>query len=155
MTTLAPPMLAPPVPPHDGPRQLWWELLALAIPVWVEQSLHMLVGLNDTYLANHLPAHAADAGAAVGTITYFLWFIGLLVGSVGTGSTAIISRARGSRHRRLANRVVGQSVTAAVLLGLVDRPGGLILFARPVVALTQLRGRRAGRWRCRTCGCSA
>ncbi len=86
----------------------------LAVPVWVEQSLHMLVGLNDTYLANHLPAHAADAGAAVGTITYFLWFIGLLVGSVGTGSTAIISRARGSRHRRLANRVVGQSVTAAV-----------------------------------------
>jgi putative MATE family efflux protein len=99
----------------------------------------MLVGLNDTYLANHLPARADDAGAAVGTITYFLWFIGLLVGSVGTGSTAIISRARGARHRRLANRVVGQSVTAAVALGFIIGIG-LIVFARPVVALTQLQG---------------
>ena len=142
MTTLAPAPLLPAdslQPPAGDGRRLWRELLLLAGPVWVEQALHMLVGLNDTYLANHLPAHAADAGAAVGTITYFLWFIGLLVGSVGTGSTAIISRARGSRHRRLANRVVGQSVTAAVLLGLVLGVG-LIGLARPIVALTQLRG---------------
>ncbi len=143
MTTLAPPPIAVDLSRGGDGRRLWGELLALAVPVWVEQSLHMLVGLNDTYLANHLPAHAADAGAAVGTITYFLWFIGLLVGSVGTGSTAIISRARGSRHRRLANRVVGQSVTAAVLLGVVVG-AGLILFARPVVTLTQLQGDAPG-----------
>ena len=82
-------------------------------PVLVEQVLHMLVGLNDTYLANHLPEHAPDAGAAVGTITYFLWFFGLLVSSVGSGSTAIIARARGARHKSLANSVCGQSVAAA------------------------------------------
>jgi putative MATE family efflux protein len=144
MTIVAPPppslVSTPPLQPSPGDgRRLWRELLLLAGPVWVEQSLHMLVGLNDTYLANHLPQRAADAGAAVGTITYFLWFIGLLVGSVGTGSTAIISRARGARHRRLANRVVGQSVTAAVLLGIVIGVG-LIVLARPVVALTELRG---------------
>ena len=139
MTTLAPLPLEYEPPPVESPRKLWRALLALAIPVWVEQSLHMLVGLNDTYLANHLPARAADAGAAVGTITYFLWFIGILVGSVGTGSTAVISRAKGSRHKRLANRVVGQSVTAAVLLGVVV--GGLLFaFAGPVVRLTQLQG---------------
>ena len=72
-------------------RQLLRELLALALPVWAEQILHMLVGLNDTYLANHLPKDAASAGAAVGTITYFLWFIGLLVAFIGVGSTAIIA----------------------------------------------------------------
>src|SRR5471032_3244423 len=85
--------------------QLLRDLLALALPVWAEQILHMLVGLNDTYLANHLPHDAASAGAAVGTITYFLWFIGLLVAFIGAGSTAIIARAKGSRHRRLANSV--------------------------------------------------
>ncbi len=64
----------------------------------------MLVGLNDTYLANHLPNHAADAGAAVGTITYFLWFIGLLVASIGAGSTALISRAKGAGTDRSATK---------------------------------------------------
>ncbi len=145
MTTLAPPSLIPSGslrPPAADGRRLWRDLLALAVPVWVEQSLHMLVGLNDTYLANHLPRHAADAGAAVGTITYFLWFIGLLVGSVGTGSTAIISRARGAGHRRLANRVVGQSVTAAVVLG-VGTGVVLIGLAGPIVKLTQLQGSAA------------
>jgi putative MATE family efflux protein len=136
--TAASPALALPLPvPTD--RALIRELLVLAVPVWVEQALHMLVGVNDTYLANNLPRGAVDAGAAVGTITYFLWFFGLLTASVGAGSTAIISRARGARHRRLANRVTGQSVSAAVLIGLMV--GTLLyLFAGPVVAGAQLRG---------------
>jgi putative MATE family efflux protein len=36
---------------------------------------------------------------------------------VGTGSTALISRGRGARHRRLINSVCGQSVSAALLVG--------------------------------------
>jgi putative MATE family efflux protein len=114
-------------------------LLALALPVWAEQALHMLVGLNDTYLANHLPRDAASAGAAVGTITYFLWLIGLLVAAVGTGSGAIIARAKGARHRGLANAVTGQSISSAVLMGVVI---GLLLYvgAGPIILLTQLQG---------------
>src|ERR1700677_3650716 len=105
------------VRPRETNRLLIKQLFALAGPVWIEQILHMLVGLNDTYLANHLPSHAADAGAAVGTITYFLWFIGLLVSSIGTGSTALIARAKGAMHRSLSNKVTGQSVSAALILG--------------------------------------
>jgi putative MATE family efflux protein len=97
---------------------LWRSVIALSLPVLAEQILSMFVGLNDTYLANHLPNHAADAGAAVGTITYFLWFMGLLVSSIGVGSTAIIARAKGARHKSLANKVTGQSVSASVLFGL-------------------------------------
>jgi putative MATE family efflux protein len=115
------------------------QVFALAGPVWVEQVLHMLVGLNDTYLANHLPNHAADAGAAVGTITYFLWLIGLMVSSIGAGSTALISRAKGALHKSLGNKVTGQSVSAAMILGVVV---GIFLFltARPIVEATQLQG---------------
>src|SRR3954463_4083079 len=36
------------------PRSLMRELMLLAAPVFAEQVLHMLVGLNDTYLANHV-----------------------------------------------------------------------------------------------------
>jgi putative MATE family efflux protein len=114
-------------------------LLRLAIPVLVEQILHMLVGLNDTYLANHLPEHAADAGAAVGTITYFLWFFGLLVASIGVGSTALIARAKGARHRSLSNTVTGQSVSAALIVGAVVGVF-MLVEARPIVIATQVQG---------------
>jgi putative MATE family efflux protein len=124
-------------------RGLFSELMLLAVPVWAEQALHMAVGINDTYLANHLPSDAASAGAAVGTITYFLWFIGLLVGAVGTGSTAMISRARGARHRALANSVTGQSVSASVVIGVVMGLA-LFVFATPIIAMTQLQGTAHG-----------
>jgi Na+-driven multidrug efflux pump len=115
------------------------QLLALALPVLAENVLHMMVGLNDTYLANHLPHEAPAAGAAVGTITYFLWFVGLIIGSVGTGSTALIARARGAKHRSLANSVCGQSMAAALILGVAF--GALMyLFAGPVIRCTGLSG---------------
>ena len=135
-TAIEPPLLAP---PRETNAALLKQLFVLAGPVWIEQILHMLVGLNDTYLANHLPNHAPDAGAAVGTITYFLWFIGLLVSSIGTGSTALISRAKGARHKSLANKVTGQSVSAGIILGIVL---GLLffLFNKPIVEATQLQG---------------
>jgi putative MATE family efflux protein len=119
--------------------ELLGQVLRLALPVLAEQVLHMLVGLNDTYLANHLPQHAADAGAAVGTITYFLWFIGLLVASVGTGSTAIIARAKGARHRSLANRVTGQSISAALLMGALIGLA-MLVNSRAIVRAAQLQG---------------
>src|SRR5687767_6755477 len=82
-------------------RQLLLQLVILASPVIVEQLCHTVVGLTDTWLANNLPNDAAAAAAAVGTISYIIWFVGLIVGAVGTGSTALIARAKGARHRRL------------------------------------------------------
>jgi putative MATE family efflux protein len=127
-------------------RQLLW----LAVPVLAENMLHMFVGLNDTYLANHvnligggstaaLDAERAAAASAVGAITYILWFIGLFAGSVGTGSTALIARATGARHRRMANSICGQSISVAILGGSVL---GLFMFftAVPTADLTRLHG---------------
>src|SRR5258705_3507395 len=97
-------------------RQLIW----LSAPVLAENALHMLVGFTDTWLANHLPdtpnLRPADA-SAVGTISYLLWFIGLIVGAIATGSTALIAGAVGARHRSLANSVCGQSVVLAIAKG--------------------------------------
>jgi len=136
---------APKSAPHtveDTPHgvrseNLWRAVLVLALPVMAEQILHMIVGLTDTYLANHLPEDSHAATAAVGTITYIMWFIGLLVGAVGSGATALIARARGARHRSLANSVTGQAVGAALVMGFIVGLVGFV-FAPQLSHLTGL-----------------
>ncbi|MGC4032712.1 MAG: MATE family efflux transporter [Tepidisphaeraceae bacterium] len=131
-------------------------LMLLALPVFAEHVLHILVGLTDTYLANNLLATAglqgealdaaratnAAAGAAVGSVSYIFWFVGLIVSAVGAGATAIIARAIGSKHRRLANKVCGQSMLAAVALGVVV---AALLFglAGPLTSVIGLQGHSA------------
>ncbi len=143
----APPLAAS---SQEPPSALLRQLLGLSLPVLAENMLHMLVGVNDTYLANHvsagasgdraiLEAQCAAAAAAVGAITYILWFIGLFAGSVGTGSTALIARATGAKHRALANSICGQSISAALVGGIAL---GLLMFltAAPVAHGTRLQG---------------
>lgn len=126
--------------PGSAPDALPKELLWLALPVVVENMLHMMVGLTDVYLASHLPAaQAADATASVGSTSYVLWLIGLVAGAIGTGSTAIIARAIGAKHQSLANSVCGQSVTAAVLIGVV-LTAILVIGQVPIAVMTGLTG---------------
>ncbi|MFN4242751.1 MAG: MATE family efflux transporter [Tepidisphaerales bacterium] len=111
--------------PASAPRErLFRALLLLALPVLAENTLNILVGLTDAYLANHLPEDIrVDATAAVGTVTYLMWFLGLFATAIGTGATAIIARATGARHRGRAHAAAGQALllaaVAGVLLGMV------------------------------------
>jgi len=127
--------------PAGAYGKLLRELLWLALPDLAENILHMMVGLTDVYLASHLPSAtvAAAATAAVGSITYVLWLIGLVAGAIGAGSTAIIARAVGARHQSLANSVCGQSVTASIMAGLVMMTI-VLLFARPIADIMGLGG---------------
>ncbi|MGH7178419.1 MAG: MATE family efflux transporter, partial [Tepidisphaeraceae bacterium] len=142
-------------PSPESPRRLLKLLGAMSMPVLAENLLHMLVGLNDTYLANHVVllsptmppeqvaaarTEMAAAAAAVGSVMYFMWLIGLIAGAVGTGSTAIIARATGARHRGLANSVCGQSIVLAFICGIAV---GLFMFvfAKPLADVTLLQGR--------------
>ena len=127
-----------PGPARDG-RPLLRQLLLLALPILAEQALHSVVGLTDVYLAGHLRNDAVAATAAIGSVAYILWLLGLIAGAIGTGSTALVARATGARHRSLANSVCGQTVTAAALTGLAL--GLLTLaFQRQIAAITGLRG---------------
>src|SRR5678815_2896071 len=127
---------------EDSNRALVRLLLSLAMPVFAEHALHILVGWNDTYLANHVHRYhvATDltradetaAGAAVGTMAYILWFTGLLVSAVGSGATAIIARAIGAKHRSLANSICGQSISLAGIIGVVA--GTLMFIFAPQIA---------------------
>jgi putative MATE family efflux protein len=131
--------LAVAAPEPEPRRVLLRQLLWLALPILVEQVLHMLVGLTDVYIAGHLRQNKAAATAAVGSVAYILWLIGLIAGTIGTGSTALVARAVGARHRSLANSVCGQTVTAAVVTG-VTLALLVVVGARLLAALTGLEG---------------
>jgi len=132
-------------------ERLFPKVLFLAAPVVVEQLLHSIVGLTDTWLANHLNltqgltgevlananAQNSAAAAAVGSVAYVLWFVNLLAMSIGMGATALIARATGARHKSLAHAVVGQTLLVAGVVGVVF--GALmVLFSNQLASLTGL-----------------
>lgn len=132
--------LSPGAPAPLGPRSASLrQVLLLAAPVLVEHLLHIAVGWNDTYLANHLPTHQAEAGAAVGTIQYLFWFFGLFASAIGVGSTALIARATGARMRRTVNSICGQSILFALVFG-ITLGSLLFIFAYPLAEITRLHG---------------
>lgn len=109
------------------PRQVW----VLALWPMLEQMMGSLVGFVDTALAGHLPVHAVESTNGIGVASFATWLMGLLQGAVGVGSTAVIARAIGARHRRDANSAVGQSIILAVIWG--GMIGVFFYFAAPWV----------------------
>jgi Na+-driven multidrug efflux pump len=92
------------------------QVLVLAIWPFLEQLLNFLVGFTDTAVAGHISVPATNAlipGA------YIEWLIGLLQMAVSVGASAIIARAIGGRHKRLANAALGQAVVMGFAWGFV------------------------------------
>ncbi len=93
-------------------------MFKLAIPVLIEQSLVMLVGLIDTFLAaRYLEDNSYIA--AIGVMAYILWMIPCTFGIVAIGSTALIARFVGSRDYQPAVRTTNQSLILGSFLALL------------------------------------
>ncbi len=110
-------------------QQVW----SLAIWPLAEQGLNLLVGTVDLVLAGHLqpPATAISATDALGVATFFNWLLGIIHSALGIGVAALIARAVGARHRRLANSALAQAVLLAAGLGLVT--GVFLLGGAPLL----------------------
>ena len=114
------------------PRQVF----VLALWPFLEQVLNFLVGFVDTSLAGHLNIEAANA---VGGAAYIGWLMNMMQMSVGIGATAIITRAIGGRHRRVANAALGQAMVMSLVVGALS--GALIYLAAPAMCdFMELRG---------------
>lgn len=87
----------------------------LAVPVLVEESLTLLVGWTDWWLAGHY-LQTADHKAAMGLLTYLLWLLVSLFAAVSIGATALVARSIGGGDRCLASRVASQSLVCGLLL---------------------------------------
>jgi len=115
-------------------QQVW----VLAIWPLLEQVMAFLVGTVDMVLAARLQpeALAIAANDALGIAGYVGWLMGMMMGAVGVGASALVARAIGGRHKRLANAALGQAILLALVVGFAI---GLIVFVLAGV-IAQLAG---------------
>ncbi len=92
-------------------------IFVLAWPVVIESFLNSLVGLVDTKLSASFE-YGVEATDAIGGASYILWFISLVVMAISIGATALISRSVGKGRLGVANVILGQSFTLAVISGM-------------------------------------
>ena len=132
------------------PRELGGRLGGLSLPrqvavlaIWplLENLLNFLVGTVDLILAARLrPASLAEhATDALGVAGYVGWLMGMLFAAVGIGSAALVARAIGASHKRLANAALGQAILLGVATG-VAIGAAIFLGARQIAAIAGLEG---------------
>jgi putative MATE family efflux protein len=116
-------------------------MLALALPVLAEESLNLLVGYTNWFLAGRfLPGEAPKA--AMGLIAYVLWMLPSLFSLVSIGALAIVARFVGAGRPRDAAQVARQSLIVGCAVAVV----GMILagaLGGTFVTAMQLRGATA------------
>ncbi|MGV6814385.1 MAG: MATE family efflux transporter [Phycisphaerales bacterium] len=95
---------------------MWSAIFVLAWPVVFESFLNSLVGLVDTKLSSSLE-HGEAATDAIGGASYMMWFMGLVIMAIGVGATALIARSVGKGRLGVANVVLGQALTLALIAG--------------------------------------
>ncbi|MFO0909431.1 MAG: MATE family efflux transporter [Isosphaeraceae bacterium] len=123
-----------------GSRTLRRQVVSLAIPVLIEQTLLYFVGLSDTLITGRYLAE--DHLAAVTVAGYLLWFLSSLLTVVSVGATALVARMFGANERPVAVRITQQALLMAMILGTLIAVGGIAL-APGIVWALNLRGEPA------------
>jgi putative MATE family efflux protein len=116
-------------------------MLVLALPVLAEESLNLLVGYTDWFLAGRFLA-GNEPIAAMGLLAYFMWMLPSLFSLLSIGALAVIARAIGSGDRRTATQATNQALRVGVALAFIVA-GAVLLGAGSFVQSLQLRGRAA------------
>ncbi|MCI3922208.1 MATE family efflux transporter [Paenibacillus sp. TRM 82003] len=89
-------------------------LFALTWPIFIELSLHMLMGNLDTFM---LSQYDDNAVAAVGVTNQITNMVNLMFGFVATGTTILVSRYLGGRQIERVSQVASTSLTLNLLFG--------------------------------------
>ncbi len=109
-------------------------LLALALPIFIEQALHLLTSTIDVLMVSTI---SDDAVAALGVAHQFVVLAIMIFGFVGIGSSVVVTHSLGGGDRRGANATATTAVAVNLWLGLAI---SLIigLNARALLGLMQL-----------------
>lgn len=129
---------AEPAKPLLSPARAMW---VLALPVLAEESLNLLVGYTDWFLAGRF-LEGDEPLAAMGLMAYFMWVLPSLFSFVGIGALAVIARLIGEGNRGQANHVTCQALVAGLVLAAVVIVAVLAL-GPSFVAAMQYRGEAA------------
>ncbi|MDP7304947.1 MAG: MATE family efflux transporter, partial [Pirellulaceae bacterium] len=116
-------------------------MLWLAMPVMAEESLTLLVGYTDWWLASHY-LEGTEYKAAMGLMSYVLWLLPSLFAAIAIGATALIARSVGAGDTHTARCVTNQAFTVGGTLALLAMLGTLF-FADDFVRWMQLEQRAA------------
>lgn len=116
-------------------------MLALAMPVLAEESLTLLVGYTDWWLAGHFLV-GAEYKAAMGLMSYVLWLVPSLFAAVAIGATALVARFVGAGDLNAARRIANQAMMLGIVLSAIVLVA-VVLGGSSLVQMMQLEGRSA------------
>jgi len=133
---------------NDTPAFTKPRLLALAWPIFVEHGLHVMTSTVDTFMVSHI---SDGAVAALGVANQIVVLAIIVFNFVGIGASIVVTHSLGggdpSGARAIATTAVatnfwigavislGVFLCAAPLLGLMQLPAGLMIYARPFLTL--------------------
>lgn len=110
-------------------RELYKDIMQIAWPSLCELFLTSLVSMVDTMMVGSL-GNAAISAVSIATQPKFL-FMNLFM-ALNTGTTAMVSRARGMQDREMADRILRQSLVLVTFIGFFSAIVGY-LFAEPMI----------------------
>ena len=106
-------------------------IIKLALPVALENVLHMAVFIVDIIMIGRLgtvPVAAVGLAGALGFI------ISMVFTALNVGTTALVARDFGARQKAEAQKVAGQSILISVIFGLIISPF-IFYFADDILVL--------------------
>jgi putative MATE family efflux protein len=89
-------------------------MLVLALPVLAEESLNLLVGYTDFFLAGRFLEGEAPL-AAMGLMAYFMWLLPSLFSFVAVGALAVVARMVGAHERQQAAHATRQALLCGIV----------------------------------------
>jgi putative MATE family efflux protein len=109
-------------------------LLAVAWPIFVEQSLRILVGTIDVFMASHI---SDDAVAALGVGNQLVILFLIVFNFIAIGASVVITHHLGGHDRPGADKIATTAIAANTWMGVAV---SLIVFAfaAPILRLMQL-----------------
>lgn len=138
-----PTIMDPAITVADRSRSLSRMVLALAIPVLLQQLMVLTVSLSDRYLAGRLlqvgGEQQASYQAAQTSANYLAWFVSSYTVMVSAGASAVVARCVGAQDFSSAKLAVHQAFILAFIIGAIGAVAGLSL-ANKIVGALQLEG---------------
>jgi putative MATE family efflux protein len=110
------------------------KLLSIAWPIFVEQSLRILIGTVDTFMVSHV---SDGAVAALGVANQFVVLALVCFNFIGIGASVVITHHLGARDKPGADRIATTAIAVNSWIGL-GISAGVYFGAAPLLRLMQL-----------------
>ncbi len=109
-------------------------LLTIAWPIFIEQTLRILIGTVDTFMVSHV---SDGAVAALGVANQFVVLALICFNFIGIGASVVITHHVGANDRVGAEKIVTTAIAVNTWIGLLAS-AVTFLFAAPLLRLMQL-----------------